>query len=456
MSTWGNADSLLEMLQRQLQFFGAQGTERRLLLLGRWLGFLRREPQLAGLVAELFGETKRALQGLTRADHEVRARLGALWTTHGALIRAFLADEMANDELHVYGHIDRFSENVAERPAVLLPRWQLFDEDTTETETLVLALKHWASWAISLAERTGEPADAALIELRDRITEAGLELQQLKRRLRLVTTSLAGPALYRLEHTVREATPTPPKRDENADEGTADEHDWAVAIFERSNEFAEKVHSRRGRDMRLLEGDEVSAVATTIGQDVELITHELQMRLLAGRSRLVLVQRYAAQCEGFDAKELRERVHAAPGTVEQQLTLNFAKYLFQQGLTPILDGTVANLRPDVLHAARGGLLYVEAKQYGDDVSRGKIIAAYRQVWSTWGRLANVHHVPEAFLLVFRVGGPRAELPPVLRHSGRSLYSVLVDVSEMAGSREKATPLSFTANELVPAEADATT
>lgn len=193
MSTWGNADLLIEMLQRQFQFLQVQGTERRVLLLGRWLGFLQREPQLAGLVAELLRETKVALSDLTRADHDVRARLGALWAAHESLLRS----------------------------------------------------------------------------------------------------------------------------------------------------------------------------------------------------------------------------------------------------------------------APGGLLYVEAKQYGDDVARAKIVAAYRQVWSTWGRLANVHSVSEAFLLVFRVGGPRAELPPLLRHAGRSLYSVLVDVSELAGSKEKTTPLSFAAVELLPGEANAT-
>jgi hypothetical protein len=39
VSTWGNADLLIEMLQRQLQFLQVQGTERRVLLLGRWLSW---------------------------------------------------------------------------------------------------------------------------------------------------------------------------------------------------------------------------------------------------------------------------------------------------------------------------------------------------------------------------------------------------------------------------------
>jgi hypothetical protein len=41
------------------------------------------------------------------------------------------------------------------------------------------------------------------------------------------------------------------------------------------------------------------------------------------------------------------------------------------------------------------------------------------------------------------------LPFLLRHRGLRLYSVLIDVSEMAGSREGQTPISFDQAELLP-------
>lgn len=449
MTTWGNSEVLIDMLQRQLRFLQTRDSERIIPAAGRWLGFLRREPQLAELLKELAEETRGALRHLTEVDHEIRDLLLMAWKENEALLRACLVEESDKEQLHAYGHMDRFKEAVSERPAVTLPRWRTFDEDTTDTENHVLAMKHWTSWAISCAERRGGRVDEALIGLRDRLNEASLAVQFGKRRLRIVFEGSPGAALYRIRSTVREATPMPPQRSEHADEEEAEAHAWEIAIFERTNEFAEKVHSRRALATRHLEADEVTAAGATIAADAELITNELQMRILAGRSRLALVRRYAAQCEGFDADTLRKRLRSGRGKVERELTLDFAKYLFQQGLTPILDATIGSLRPDVLDAAPSGLLYVEAKQYSDKAPRSKITAAYRQVWSTWGRLANVYNVPEAFLLVFRVGGPRVELPPVLRHHGRILYSVLVDVSASAGSRERAALVSFAPAELQP-------
>lgn len=407
-------------------------------------------PKRAGLLGELAEETKRSLRELTTADHQIREFLLVSWKANEQLLRERLAEVADKDQLFAYGHWDQFGAAVAERPPIKLPRWRIFDEDARGTEKLVLALAHWTSWAISLAERGGRLVDEALIVLRDRVNEAGLAAQFNKRRLRLVFEAMLGAALYRLRSTLREATPVPPQRDENADEDAMEAHAWEVAIFERTNEFAKKVHSRRAYQLRHLEADDVNAAAEAIVSDVELVTNELQMRILAGRSRLALMRRYAGQCEGFDADVLRRRLRSARGKPERELTLDFARYLFQQGLTPILDATIGGLRPDVINAAPGGLLYVEAKQYREKSPRAKIIAAYRQVWSTWGRLENAHRAPEAFLLVFRVAGPRLELPQMLRHNERVLYSVLVDLSATAGSKERTSPVVLHPAELLPA------
>ncbi len=68
---------------------------------------------------------------------------------------------------------------------------------------------------------------------------------------------------------------------------------------------------------------------------------------------------------------------------------------------------------------------------------------------TWVTLRQQYIIPEAFLLVFRVAGPRVELPEVLTHDGRELYSVLVDISSERGSREKRQAVTFSDGELLP-------
>ena len=452
MSTWGNADLLIEMLERHAGYLLAQQRDRRVLLLPRWLAFVGREPQLAGLVKELVQETKSALEALALEDYAVREQLQALWKEHEGLVRERLAEVFGDDQVHAYGHMDEFANEIAERPPAKLPLKQLFDEDQTKTEKLVLALTHWASWATSLSERNGVSVEP-LVRLNDWTKSIALSLQFLKRRLRVMTTSSPGAALHRLTRIARAATPKPPARPDEADEEGKEVYGWDLAFFERTNDFAISVHSRVRNDTRALDTDEVDTAAANIGVDVELVTHELQLRILAGRSRIALVQRYAAQCEGFDAAMLRQLALNSPGRVERQLTLDFAKYLFQQGLTPLLDATIGGLRPDVVDTAAGGLLYVEAKQYGAENPRGAIVAAYRQVWSTWERLAKLHSVAEAFLLIFRVAGPRIELPTMLRSSGRSLYAVVVDISEAGGSQDKGQPVTIEPAELLPLKAD---
>jgi hypothetical protein len=439
------------MLQKQLEFLRARDNERIIPATGRWLGFLVQEPQLAGLLTELVEETKRSLRELTSADHEVRELLLTSWKANEKLLRERLGDVSDRDELFVYGNWDQFATAVADRPPLKLPRRRTFDEDTTDTENLVLAIKHWTFWAISRTERSAQPVDEELALLRDRVSEATLAVQFNKRRLGLLFESMPGAAIDRIIATLREATPRPPRRDGNVDEDAGSEYGWEAALFEHVNKFAAKVHGRDARQKRTVEEDDVSAAASALVADAALVTNELQVRILAGRSRLALMRRYAAQCEGFDAGVLRQRILTARGKVEHELTLDFARFLFQQGLTPVLDGTIGGLRPDVLDASPSGLLYVEAKQYGNTSPRAKIVGAYRQVWSTWGRLANVHAVPEAFLLVFRVGGPRVELPAILRHGERKLYSLLVDLARTAGSREVAAPIALTGAELLPKE-----
>jgi len=116
------------------------------------------------------------------------------------------------------------------------------------------------------------------------------------------------------------------------------------------NAFADKVHSRDSLGKRRLEADDVSAAARAIGEDAALVTHELQMCVLAGRSRLALVRWYAARCEGFDAKELRAAVLGALGSVEREL-LCLLQSTFSAGAHTVVGRNVGGLRPDVLDAA---------------------------------------------------------------------------------------------------------
>ncbi|MDX2055458.1 MAG: hypothetical protein SFV15_23855 [Polyangiaceae bacterium] len=444
---WGNADLLVEMLDRQLSFLLTQQDERRVLLLSRWLTFVSREPQLHGLAAEMITEVSKSLDDLSKEDHRVREQIERIWLQHGDTIRRRLASDMANGKVHAYCHLGEFGKKLANRPLVKIPPQTVFQESRREVDNLVLALKHWCQWGAG-AGADGNLEEGDLTSVLKQASELERSRAHWWRLFRTLLESSPGAAIIRLGMLSRSTNPVPPQAFESQAQNQQSRETQA-ALFEKQNEFAEKVHSFKALELRMLEGDEVSGAAADIQLDATLVTHELQLRLLAGRSRLALVRRYAARCEGFDAMLLRAKIADKPKGVESQLTLDFARYLFEQGFTPLMDPTIGGLRPDIFDTTRGGLLYVEAKQYSKPGARRQIVNAYRQVWSTWGRLENVHRAPEAFLLVFRVGGPRAELPPILRHGGRCLYSVLVDISPEAGSREKHQPISFQESALLP-------
>ena len=97
------------------------------------------------------------------------------------------------------------------------------------------------------------------------------------------------------------------------------------------------------------------------------------------------MHRFKLRCEWHD----RERMRAVAddkslgGGPEDRLTAEFARYLFDQGLSPLSKPMAGGLQPDLLDPA--ARFYVEAKQY-DSSARRDIVKAVAQVMDTVGRL----------------------------------------------------------------------
>jgi hypothetical protein len=216
---------------------------------------------------------------------------------------------------------------------------------------------------------------------------------------------------------------------------------WARSKEDRANkELKAEQQQRSSGDAKL---EDVS------NSDENLLLESLVLQIGLLRSRSSLIQRFAVRCEAFDAARLRTLADQKTGRPEALLTLELARYLFDHGMHPLLDSTVSGLRPDIFDPMRGPSLYVEAKQYKDKNPRAKIKENYSQVWSTWARVRKTAPCDEAFLVVFRRSGPLVDLPKVARHDGLKLYSVVVDISEEGGSREKQKVVSLSEAEVRP-------
>jgi hypothetical protein len=338
--------------------------------------------------------------------------------------------------------VDQFEERVAERCPVGLVADGYGPEKTTAK--LVTALRHWWKWCADIADKSNEPMDDAFRDLGNRLNHL-LAIQAFHARgLHEKRCSLAWPAYGRLVGSSALTNPVPPD--------STDSVGWATFPMDQ-RAAADLEHADDERQQGIVRPN-IDVFYKTIRADAMLLHEELRLRIGSARSRLALVQRYAARCEAFDAERLRNACDENPGNAERLLTLDLARFLFDAGLPPLIDATVGGLRPDILHVRPTSLFYVEAKQYADDHPRSQLSKAYSQVWGTWGRLRKTYPSAEAFLVVFRRSGPWVELPPVIHHEGLKLYSVVADISKEAGSREKRAAIRMTADELRPQEREA--
>lgn len=433
------------LVKRQFKYLlGLTGPER-LLFLSRLLHFLETEPGLTGILEDLRHEAGPVLVDFQRADQAIRTELAIQWTKHRSELSRCLAPLMATeegrDQLTADATLESYGDRLRSVPVAVFP-----DPDArgpTDVEKLVLVLKKWHLVAKQQAQETATPLSPELTQLKRVLEDLERAARYAARHLSLGSRTLGWPALQRLRAIRDLSHPTPPLPSEvfNA-ESVAD-----YVRYREANRVARAIHG--GADEERDDKSYLARCFREVGTDAKTLREELVLRVGRGRSRIALVRRFAARCEAFDAERLRTACSKSSKRAEALLTLEFARFLFDAGLSPILDATTSGLRPDVLHIEPASLFYVEAKQYNRKNPRAQIKKAYAQVWSTWGRLRRTYPCPEAFLVVFRRTGPYAELPPVLRHGGLRLYSVLADISEEAGSREKSAPVVITEDELLP-------
>lgn len=273
------------------------------------------------------------------------------------------------------------------------------------------------------------------------------------RLLRLRTRTSAGLALLKLEAVPDELNP--PARllgDEGEDNlrTASDVMRWAgseshsvfkLAWEERLDPADVGVIDKRVVDLR---------------DAVERLREDLHRRIGTTRSRLALVNRFKLRCEWHD----RDRMLAVAdddrlaGGPEDRLTGEFARYLFDAGLSPLTKPLAGGLQPDLLEAQAS--FYVEAKQYAASSARADIVTSVAQVLDTVGRLrGSPYAVDEAFCVVFRREGPYYDLPPVLQTETYRLHLVLVDLAPTTetGRRQRDKPVQIPADEFFAAAPD---
>ena len=291
------------------------------------------------------------------------------------------------------------------------------------------------------------PAPDAFDAWRRRLGNIQRRFDYAVRLLRLRTRTSAGLALLTLEAVPDQLNPPARVLDDEGEDSLRAASDRMRWVSSESYSLFKLAWQER------IDAADLAVIDKRVAElrdAIERLREDLHRRIGATRSRLALVNRFKLRCEWHD----RERMLTVadddrlPGGPEDRLTGEFARYLFDAGLSPLTKPLTGGLQPDLLDPLAS--FYVEAKQYGSSSARGDIVKSVAQVLDTVGRLrGGPYAVDEAFCVIFRRQGPYYDLPPVLQTETYRLHLVLVDLAPTteAGRRQRDKPVQIPADEL---------
>jgi hypothetical protein len=434
-------DPVLSLLDRQVDALADQQTMPEFLVFVEpFLRALEAEPRIAIHLDDLRDETLDRVRVLEKEDSELvpkfiqlRIRLARLSPD---LDDSDAAPPSEGDDRDWIDSLAQFDAIAAAEPEPLN-----YKAEGARSQRLVEILR---------AKREGLPRphageiEAWVIDLHN-LSEVW---SHATRWLALSMRVSAGLALLRLESVPPSLNPKPAIR--KIGEKRTDQLNAALQRqFSVNGIFFNAVHTDVRNDAQT---DLAEKQVAEMRAGLTRLSVELHWRIGATRSRRALILRFKQRCEWHDATRLREVADTATGRggIEDRLTGELARFLFDQGLNPLTKPLVGGLEPDLLDSSVLPAFYVEAKQY-DGSARSTIRKAFAQILDTVGRLQTVaYSVHEAFCVVFRRGGPRYELPEAVQAEGYRVYFTLIDIAppNESGARQKHRPIRITEEEML--------
>ena len=442
-------EPVVELLDRQFAFLGRQTGADFIWQLPQLLEVLDGEPRLANHLADIRDETMAFLKRKLDDDGAFVEQAAGL--RDQLALRAAEVDD-SDMERPAPGHGDlqyRFSfahfDLVAsgeDSPVRGIPLERTGFEDDSRSGLLVAILKakltHLRT-GVDMETGGGVPDQHQRPDLMDLERRVGnLERAQHHWHRGLIARQriLPGAALVALEHTVELANPTPTVI-VSEDDFDAFANQMFVMAVEGVVPLLDKALFRGGLSAQ--EQSQFELLIVRLRAHGERLYEDLRRRIGTVRSHRALVQRFKNRCEWHDRDRLRA-LATDSSTPEDDLAAEFARWLFDQGLSPLTKARTGGLEPDILDPSLKPTVYVEAKRYrSSSHARGDIRNGVQQVHDTVARLLGTpYEVDEAFLVVFREAGPRYALPESIPGEAWTVYPVLIDIApaESSGSRQR--------------------
>jgi hypothetical protein len=415
-------ESLCTVLARQESLATSYRDARAYAAAAGFLRFIRSHPQLASLLTDFVEETHNVRRSLIRNSGDLLTAIETLRERRPVLRSAGQSELWFNES---YQQIAKEIRNQADSRVAFRACQQLeavFDD-----------------LAAGLREHLADAAGTDLTESKALFSELERQRQLYRRwllQLQINSETLPGEAYLALAKSVGVLLPQ-----------ILTDHRGRTLVFDDHLDEAEELWKQIEQAKRL-GPPEHDLGELDVCSLVRRVSVALQAALTQRYSQLSLIRRFAARCESFEAQRVREALLRSKGRTETELTLEFARFMFDAGYNPVLNPDVSGLKPDVVQVSEVPAMYVEAKQY-EDATAAELRAAVAQVRDTWQRFANRFDTPEAILLIFRVGGRNLDLPPELPTSLGRLILQVVNVApiSISGSRAKA-PLTLAAEDLL--------
>jgi hypothetical protein len=438
-------DPLVELLDRQVDFLLRQTDSAAFVIqVEPFLRALRTEPRLAAYLDDVLEEVVHIVDDMEEVDAELTAELVKLRHELVELLpeaddsdvqppsESTSAAAESQARLSYSGTLAYFDDWAASEP-------QPFNADGDGgLSRRLLGILHGKDGAylqeFEAASEQSEPARDVLGAWRGRLGNVHHRYDYAVRLLKLRTRTSAGVALLMLEAVPDQLNPPPRLLDDGGDD-SLDAASGRMRWMSSEGYSLFKLAWRQGLDAadQSIIGNRVAELRDA----VERLREELHRRIGITRSRAAVVDRFKLRCEWHD----RERMLAVadddrlPGGPDDRLTGEFARYLFDAGLSPLTQPLADGLQPDRLDPSAS--FYVEAKQFGSSSARGDIVNGVKQVLDTLGRLrGGPYAVDEAFCVVFRRDGPYYDLPELLQTATYRLHLVLVDLAPTTETRRQ--------------------
>jgi hypothetical protein len=443
----------IELLERQYNYLSRQKGVNFIRQARCFCSFLQKNAHYSVLLQDMISETQLAVNELEELDGSLMLELVAIRTElqqrapeyDDSNMKPPTREELTTKYESSFAFFDAHLKDEDRKRGI--PMFPTPYDDRTKFNTLrgviagkVYGLINGYSPATGTIEEGNERKD--LEDLRVRLEE----LQQMHnhkfRSFLDAKFTLPGVSWINLETTFNEINPEPTEYARQDPERMLERalHGYGRVLRKALYEPEERSSNEDKQSL--------SEIEKRISEHCERVYEELRLRLGTTRSNLALIRRYKNRCEWHD----RERLFAIAQTksAENDLTAELARYLFDQGLNPLTRARTADLEPDLLDPTSLGKVYVEAKQYSKS-ARDYLVKGVGQVHDTLGRLRGTpYEVTEAFLVIFRRGGPRYIFPNVINSEGYEIYIILIDIAptSISGTRQKHRPIQIPLSELV--------